>query len=669
MLSSQEPITNTNINNVTLPFNNIPLPHSIISLLTTPELYISISTNYNTLQFQFHSFITSPPHTFLSTYSHFLNNCTKPKFNFPLLNKDTFIHCITYFYIQTYIDNYNTSSPPSTIKHNINYINTVVLNLYRSHILSIDHMYTLIYVLLCLCTFKVNNGVLRCSANTIIKNDVFVSLAFELLLQVNAHSDNNNNNNSSCSSSCYVYNFLLFFYNEFIYNNYVNIFHYTTNAYCKEVFSIWNTISLIIQRDNVSKEISDVILKILITLYKERFTQWNGMNDVVQQTKLLLINYNKNNTNDMRNVLYKNEFLLKTIDTLIDKDNDISGRDDVYKPKRCFYFNGSNNSYFTWKAVPSHSELVIMFSFNLTVNNKQQQEVYSIMSITSKHNSSINIYLNKDTCSSSGSDLYELVVHRTNSKSTRTIKTKCEIHPHRTYLTVITLTKKQTTIYYKTSTYNDYKSVSSMFNVDLKNKILTFHLGKSDTTVNTNTNALPFKGFIGPVIGLIKSNTELIRNIFSLKGMYYYLLYIKYYDLQCMEYNKRRIITKDEANVVEYFKKKCEINIKDVIVFIVDPQAFDHVVAVNKYKGSIKNKCEYEIKANFMEFQEGTCFSGQRSVMYYTAFTQKFNVYKVYDRLFMFVDCGGFKYLALQLEFCFQVLLVFYKEKDVVCKM
>ena len=152
--------------------------------------------------------------------------------------------------------------------------------------------------------------------------------------------------------------------------------------------------------------------------------------------------------------------------------------------------------------------------------------------------------------------------------------------------------------------------------------------------------------------------------------MYYYLLYIKYYDLQCMEYNKRRIITKDESNAVEYLKNKCEINIKDIIVFIVDPQAFDHVVAVNKYKGNIKNnKCEYEIKANFLEFQEGTCFSGQRSVMYYTAFTQKFNVYKVYDRLLTFVDCGGFKYLVLQLEFCFQVLLVFDKAQDVVCKM
>lgn len=675
MLSPQEPLTNTNTNTIKLPFNNIPLPHTIISLLTTPEQYISISTNYRTLPFQFHSFITSPPHTFLSTYAHFLNKCNKPKFNFPYLNKDTFIHCITYFYIQTYITNYNTSLPPSTIKHNINYINTVVLKLYHSNILSIDHIYTLIYVLLCLCTFKVNNGVLRCSANTIIKNDVFVSLAFELLLKVN--SESNNNNNSCSSSSCYVYKFLLFFYNEFIYNNYVNVFHYTTNAYCTDVFSIWNTISLIIQRDNVSKDVSDVILKILITLYKERFTQWNGMNDVVQQTKMLLINYNKNSSHDMRNVLCKNEFILKTIDTLIDKDNDLCGRDDVYKPKRCFYFNGSNNSYFTWKAVPSHSELVIIFSFNLAVNNKQQQQqqMYSIMSITYKHNSSINIYLNKDTCSSSSSnDLYELVVHRTNSKSDRTIKTKCEIHPHRTYLTVITFTKKQTTIYYKTSTYSEYKSVSSMFHVELKKKILTFHLGKSDSSstiiTNPNINALPFKGFIGPVIGLIKSNDELIRNIFSLKGKYYDLLYIKYYDLQCVEYNKRRIITKDEANAVEYFKNKCEINIKDIIVFIVDPQAFDHVVAVNKYKGNIKNnKCECEIKANFMEFQEGTCFSGQRSVMYYTAFTQKFNVYKVYDRLFMFVDCGGFKYLVLQLEFCFQVLLVFHKAQDVVCKM
>ena len=654
-----EPINTTNI---TLPFNNIPLPNTVLSLLTTPQQYLLISTNH-TLPFHFHSFITSPPHTFLSTYYHFLNTPYTTQMHFPLLNKDTFIYCITYVYMKTYIDHYNTQLPPSFIKRNINYINNVVLKLYRSNILHINHVYTLIYVLLCLCVHKVKNGVLQGSSNSIIKNDVFVSLAFDLVLKANEHEHKDNNT--------YVCNFLLFFYNEFIHNNYVNIFHYTTNAYHKDVFNVWNTMSLIIQRDNVSKDISDVILKILIALYKERFSQWNGMNDVVHQTKLLLINFNKNSTQAMRSVLYKNEFLLRTVDTLIDKDNDLCGKDDTYKPQRCFYFNGSDNSYFTWKAgLLPHSELVVIFSFNLTanhINTRNDKHIYSIMSISYKHNHYINIYLNKDN----DSELYELVVHYTNSKTNKIIKTKREIQTHKTYLTVVSFHKKQITIYYKTTTYNEYKSVSGPFNGELKKTIFSFHLGKSDNNCNVNVNALPFKGFIGPVIGLIKSNEELINNVFCLKGKYYYLLYIKYYDLQCVEYNKRGIVMKDEGNAIEYFKKKCGINIKDVIVFIVDPQAFDNVVPVNKYRlnkaVSTKNKCE--ITANFLEFQEGTCFSGQRSVSFYNAFTQKFNVYKTYDRLFMFIDCGGFKYLALQMEFCFQLLLVYYKEKDVVCKM
>jgi hypothetical protein len=293
------------------------------------------------------------------------------------------------------------------------------------------------------------------------------------------------------------------------------------------------------------------------------------------------------------------------------------------------------------------------------------------MSISYKHNNYINIYLNNDSNSSSNG-LYELVVHCANARTNKIIKTTCDIQPHKTYLTIITFDRKTITIHYKTSTYPEYKSAHGTFNVELKKKILTFHLGKSDSTSNinnTNTNTLPFKGFIGPVIGLIKSNAELIKHIFSLKGKYYYMLYIKYYDFQCVEYNKRRLIMDDERTAVDYFKKKCDVNIKDVIVFIVDPQAFDNVIPVNKYTQSKTHKRKYEITANFLEFQEGTCFSGQRSVVFYTAFSQKFNVYKVYDRLFMFIDCGGFKYLTLQLEFCFQVLLVYYKEKDVVCKM
>ena len=558
--------------------------------------------------------------------------------------------------MKTYIDCYNTQLPPSVIKHNINYINTVVLKLYNSNILDIDHIYALMYVMLCLCVYKVKDGVLQGSTNSAIKSDVFVSLAFELLLKANEHEHKDN--------SSYVCNFLRFFYNEFILNNYVNIFHFTTTSYPKDMFNIWTTLSLITQHNGngVSTNISDVVLKILTALYKERFTQWNGMNDVVLQTKLLLVDFNKNSTHNMRRVLCKNEFLLKTIDTLIDKDNDVCGRDDTYKPKRSFYFSGSDNSYFTWKAgsLP-HSELAIIFSFNLNVNNVGTKQIYSIMSVSYKQNNYINIYLNKD------GDSYELVVHCTKTNTSEIIKTKSEIHAHKAYLTVITFHRKQVTIYYKAAAYNDYKSVSGQFGGDLKKRILCFHLGKSENSCGVN--ASPFKGFIGPVIGLIKSDAELIKHVFGLKGRYYYLLYINYYDFQCVEHSKREITAKDEGNAVEYFKKKCEIDIKDVIVFIVDPQAFDNVVPVNKYRVKKNEYTKREITANFLEFQEGTCFSGQRSVSFYKPFTQTFNVYKIYDRLFAFIDCGGFKYLALQFEFCFQVLLVYPKEKDVVSKM
>lgn len=627
----------------------------IINILLNNNTQSPTETTPNLLIFAFYDFISSnQQNTFskITNLKHLLHYTSTylSKTNF---NKDKLLQCIIYTYKQLYINIY-TIPNNSDSKHKLKYINDTITKLYNANKLDINDINLLLNTLLILCTFKIKNNNLHCSSNTNIKNDEFITLTFEFLIELSK-----DNKNEEC-----VVNVLSFFYNEFIQNNYNNIFHLTTESYYKNIIDIWKITLLLKHNYSQFSIIYNTILQIFLSLYKERFSQWNAMHNIINLTKTFLINFNTQPTHDIINNLYRSNLLYKTIDSIIDKINDLGGYDDLYRPNLTFYFGGNVNNYITWNAgVLPKSDLVIVFSFKLIDNSKQS---YGLMSINAKNIKYLNIYLSKET----NNDSFKFVIDYKRSKRNHIIQTDYVIKLNKTYLIVVSFNSKEAKIFYKTTGYSNYKCISEKMNPDLKSQKLKFSLGKTEVNLDCNNNKIyPFKGFIGPVIGLFTIDNTFIKNIFALKRNYYYLLYLKTSDFKYT--NIGLTIPKEEEDAFMYFKEQKTNILENILVFITDPFAFESVVPYNKYNIQIKNnttQTKHEVIPNIYDFQKLTYLSGQKSISYSNHFNQTFSVYKTSNILYTFLQCNGLRYISLQFEYCYQILLI-NSDNNIVLQM
>ena len=128
-------------------------------------------------------------------------------------------------------------------------------------------------------------------------------------------------------------------------------------------------------------------------------------------------------------------------------------------------------------------------------------------------------------------------------------------------------------------------------------------------------------------------------------------------------------IPKEEEEAFVYFKDQKANILENLLVFITDPFAFESVVPHNKYKRVRgEQQAKKEVVPNIYDFQKLTYLSGQKSISYSNHFNQTFNTYKTSNILFTFLQCNGLKYISLQFEYCYQILLI-NSDKNIVLQM
>ena len=549
--------------------------------------------------------------------------------------------------------------------------------LFLEEIIDINYFELILKILI---TFAIKNSITSLEEDPIQQNDIdnliFLKSAITLIKDVFGKILIEKKKFTDAQNKL-INDIIIFIQNNIIYSDKKKVKYFNKHLLCKNEYY---TIKLFDLYKIILNTNSDSILKnyleLLSDIYSFNFEYKNVMNPLLKQMEPLFVNLNKKSLEQINDELNSSNFSLSLINSLITKESKIS-IEEPCKISEGFYLNNSKSGLIG-NIKTLESEFTIIFSFKLSQMTEEEIVLFTLFTNIEKNNY-IKFYLREKF----GTNSYEVICDQFSDKL-KSYEVKIGVEKEMNYIFAVSIKSEGLfkniikTRYIKDSSKDSYNGVDvKIKNIKKDNLKIVF-----GCNLNPRTNKIEnkFRGFMGDIIIFNSKNYKVGNSnknfegdfIVNLKGEYneiYNLLIEK-------ENQENNIFINKKQN--EQTKKKLEnIEIEknitlDNIKLIISPEYFkllnyyDDIDYLNIPNNILDpNSNEYFIKKKYVDIKlKSEANDNEKNIIINTSFfDNNFHTFKNKLTLNEFIKYDGINFLALLMEYYYQILNNVYEKK------